>query len=85
MKIWYWKNGMNIAQNEQLRNCDVKTLGGFILSVKMSLLNQARIVLINEKENNCAIIDIANPADGKVHEKEEEIGRIWKLKTVHIV
>ena len=54
------------------------------------------IVIIDKKEKSCIIVDIAVPADGRVHEKEREkveeyqdlrreIGRLWQLRKVQVV
>ena len=53
-------------------------------------------VIIDKKGQSCIIVDIAVPADGRVHEKEREkvekyqdlrreIGRLWQLRKVHVV
>ena len=54
------------------------------------------IVVIDKKEKSCIIVDIAVPADGRVHEKEREkvekyqdlqreFGRLWQLRKVQVV
>ena len=89
---WYEHNPEGTAENE-----DVKLL--WDINIQCDNVIEARrpdIVVIDKKEKSCIIVDIAVPADGRVHEKEREkvekyqdlrreIGRLWQLRKVQVV
>ena len=89
---WYEHNPEGVAENE-----GVKLL--WDMNIQCDNVIEARrpdIVIIDKKEKSCIIVDIAVPADGRVHEKEREkvekyqdlrreIGRLWQLRKVQVV
>ena len=89
---WYEHNPEGVQENE-----GVKLL--WDMNIQCDNVIEARrpdIVIIDRKEESCIIVDIAVPADGRVHEKEREkvekyqdlrreIGRLWQLRKVHVV
>ena len=89
---WYDHNPDGTAENN-----DVKLL--WDINIQCDHVIEARrpdIVIIDKRRQNGIIVDIAVPADGRVHEKEREkvekyqelrreIGRLWQLKNVKVV
>ena len=89
---WYEHNPEGVAENE-----GVKVL--WDMNIQCDNVIEARrpdIVIIDKKEKSCIIVDVAVPADVRVHEKEREkvekyqglrreIGRLWQLRKVHVV
>ena len=78
-------------------NNDVKLL--WDINIQCDHVIEARrpdIVIIDKRRQSGTIVDIAVPADGRVHEKEREKvekyqelrrenGRLWQLKNVKVV
>ena len=89
---WYEHNTEGVAENE-----GVKVL--WDMNIQCDNVIEARrpdIVIIDKKEKSCIIVDVAVPADVRVHEKEREkvekyqdlrreTGRLWQLRKVHVV
>ncbi len=89
---WYEHNPEGAVENES-----VKLL--WDINIQCDNVIEARrpdIVIVDKKEKSCVIVDIAVPADGRVHEKEREkvekyqdlrreIGRLWQLRKVQVV
>ena len=89
---WYEHKPEGVAENE-----GVKVL--WDMNIQCDNVIEARrpdIVIIDKKGKSCIIVDIAVPADVRVHEKERgkvekyqdlrrEIGRMWQLRKVHVV
>ena len=88
---WYDHNPDGTVENN-----DVKLL--WDINIQCDHVIEARrpdIVIIDKRRQSGIILDIAVPADGRVHEKEREkvekyqelrreIGRLWQLKNVKV-
>ena len=77
------KNGMSTSQNRVIETANIKLLWDFTIQTDREI--QARrpdIILVNRKENEYIVIDIAVPGDASIADIDKEKEKIQKYQDI---
>ena len=83
MDLMSQKNGMSTSQNRVIETANIKLLWDFTIQTDREI--QARrpdIILVNRKENEYIVIDIAVPGDASIADIDKEKEKIQKYQDI---